>query len=88
MCVLLSAASNLCFPESRHSAVAFQCAAEFLKARGFDGMEFYCDGASMKHIGKILQENHIDGVYIVVIPLKEQLLHRNRSIIPCTDNFL
>ena len=75
MRIFKSVCSNLFFPESRSSLRAFREMAAFLSARGVQGLEFYHDGDGAEDVGKVLSDCGLDGIYIAVIPLKEQLLH-------------
>lgn len=72
-----SVCTNLVFPRTRKDIGEFARAARFLNDRGIDSMEFYYDGenAQKTAIGKILEENGMEGIYIGVIPAKEQKLH-------------
>lgn len=70
-----SICTNLVFPRSRKESAEFRRAAAFLKEHGVDSLEFYHDGPGKKQIGRILEENKLEGIYIGVIPSKEQKLH-------------
>jgi len=70
------ACTNLLFPDSRNSLAAFREMAAFLKSEGVGQIECYHDGeGAPDQIGEILQLNGLDGVFIAVIPSKEQKLH-------------
>lgn len=72
-----SVCTNLVFPKTRKDIEEFSRVVEFLKDRDVDSMEFYHDGEA-RHggkIGNILNQNGMEGIYIAVIPSKEQKLH-------------
>ncbi|MCI8861984.1 MAG: TIM barrel protein [Lachnospiraceae bacterium] len=72
-----SVCTNLVFPKTRKDIDEFARVTEFLKSRGVDSMEFYHDGEARREsrIGDILDKNDMEGIYIAVIPSKEQGLH-------------
>lgn len=72
MRLINSVCSTLMFPDTRRDIDAFRRAAEFLKGRGAECMEFYYDGPAADDFGAVLDENGLDGVYIAVLPSKEQ----------------
>ena len=69
-----SVCSTLMFPETRRNIGEFARVASFLKGRGAQCMEFYYDGPEGDRFGDILADNGLDGVYIAVLPSKEQKL--------------
>lgn len=75
MKMIPTVATNLFFPASRRSLDAFEQTASFLSGLGVRGMEFYHDGPDAGALGGILRRHGLRGVYIAVIPLKEQQLH-------------
>lgn len=75
MKVKKSICTNLVFPKSRKNIGEFRHAAKVLKAHGVDSMEFYHDGTDRECVGRILEEYGLEGIYIAVIPSKEQKLH-------------
>ena len=70
-----SVCTNLVFPASRRELGEFRRMAAFLKEQGADSLEFYHDGQGRSGVGKILEENQLEGILIGVIPSKEQRLH-------------
>ena len=70
-----SVCTNLVFPASRRELGEFRRMAAFLKEQGADSLEFYHDGQGRSGIGKILEEDQLEGILIGVIPSKEQRLH-------------
>ena len=75
MKIIKSVCSNLFFPQSRASIDAFREMAGFLAERGAQSLEFYHDGDGPGRVGAVLADNGLEGIYIAVIPLKEQLCH-------------
>lgn len=75
MKIIHSVCTNLFFPRSRKSIEAFGEMAAFLRERGVESLEFYHDGDGREAVGGVLSRLGLEGVYIAVIPLKEQLLH-------------
>lgn len=69
-----SVCTNLVFPESRKNIGEFRRMAEFLKGKGVACIEFYHDGPDRRKIGQVLADVGMEGVYIAVIPSKEQKL--------------
>lgn len=75
MKVKKSICTNLVFPKSRKDIGEFRHAAEVLRAHQVDSMEFYHDGTDRGQTGHVLEECGLEGIYIAVIPSKEQKLH-------------
>ncbi len=74
MRLIKSVCTNLVFPASRKSLDEFRRMAEFLKGKSVGSIEFYHDGPEREKIGTILSDVGIEGVYIAVIPSKENTL--------------
>lgn len=74
MKILRSVCTNMAFPDTRKSLDAFRKTAEFLAERGVRSLEFYHDGPETAKIGQILSGLAMTGVFIGVIPSKEQKL--------------
>lgn len=70
MNVITSVCTNLFFPKSRDNAQAFADMTSFLRNYGIQSVECYCDGH--QQAGEFIALNGMSGVYIGVIPLKEQ----------------
>ncbi len=70
MKVIKSVCTNLFFPQSRSDAQAFAGMIGFLKEYGVQSVECYCDGH--QRAGELIGRGGMSGVYIGVIPLKEQ----------------
>lgn len=64
----------MAFPDTRKNLDAFRRTAEFLAERGIRSMEFYHDGPEAEKTGAILSGLGMSGVFIGVIPSKEQKL--------------
>lgn len=77
-----SIALSMFFPKSRSDANAFKRALEFLKEWPMDSVEFYYDGENRKEVAAALEKSGYLGIYIAVIPLKEQ----NLSLCALDDN--
>lgn len=75
MKLVKSICTNLVFPESRKDIGAFRDMAGFLKGKGVGCIEFYHDGNGRDKTGAVLDDAGLDGVYIGVIPAKEQGHH-------------
>lgn len=75
MKLIKSVCTNLYFPKSRKDSGEFRNMALFLKDKGIHYMEFYHDGDGRNQIGNILSDTGLKGVYIAVIPSKENKLH-------------
>lgn len=77
MKVKKSVCTNLVFPKTRKDIEEFSRVVEYLKGKGVASMEFYHDGEARygTKIGNILDKNGMKGIYIAVIPSKEQKLH-------------
>lgn len=74
MKILRSVCTNMAFPDTRKSLDAFRRTAEFLAERGIRSLEFYHDGPETAKIGPLLSDLDMTGVWIGVIPSKEQKL--------------
>lgn len=75
MRLIKSVCTNLFFPQSRKDITAFVDMASFLNDMGVESIEFYHDGVRRDRIGDVLASTGIKGVYIAVIPHKEQMQH-------------
>ena len=72
MKLINSVCTNLVFPGSRRDIREFRRMAEYLKGFGVQGIEFYHDGDDWEQVGGILADTGLLGVYIAVLPSKEQ----------------
>jgi sugar phosphate isomerase/epimerase len=70
-----SVCTNLYFPESRRDIEEFERMALFLAEKRIDCIEFYHDGSGRNKVGNVLSNTGLNGVYIAVIPSKENKLH-------------
>lgn len=75
MKLIKSVCTSLFFPKSRKSIDEFEKMAHFLAEKGVKCIEFYHDGDGRAKLGKILSDTGLAGVYIAVIPSKEQKLY-------------
>lgn len=75
MKLINSVCTSLYFPKSRKNIDDFKNMAQFLAGKGIDFIEFYHDGNGRNKVGNVLQDTGLQGVYIAVIPSKEQKLH-------------
>ncbi len=74
MRLMKSVCTTVFFPATRKSVEEFARMAEFVAGLGAQGIEFYYDGPATREIGKILERNRLDGIFIAVLPSKEQKL--------------
>lgn len=75
MRLVKSICTNLVFPDSRKDIEEFRRMAEYLSGKGVKSIEFYHDGKDRSQTGKVLSDCGLEGVYIAVIPSKEQQLY-------------
>jgi len=70
-----SVCTTVFFPDSRKDIDTFRNMAGYLSDKGIEVIEFYHDGNQRRKVGNVLDDAGLKGVYIAVIPSKENKLY-------------
>ena len=71
---LKTSTAAILFPDSRHSLKSMEDTTGYLNGK-VNMLEFYYEGENDSAVGRLLEKNDLEGIFIGVIPLKERGLN-------------
>lgn len=71
---LKTSVAGILFPQARHSYKEMEATASYLNGK-VDMLEFFYEGEDDAAVGRLLERNNLQGVFIAVIPQKERGLN-------------